>query len=501
MEALLSEPRAKSVVVLGGSVAGLLSAVALARDGHRVAVLERDASPLPASPDEAFASWERRGSPQTRQSHAFLARLHNLLAARAPELLAFLLESGAERMRFADLAARVIPDAVFTPADEEITMLACRRITFEWALRRYVAGCPGVSLRDGVRVDGLVGGRPPGGGPLRVEGVRLADASEPLSADLVVDATGRRTKVSDWLTALGGDALRVEREPCGIFYASRFYRLNEDAEAPPMDGPMGADLGYLKYGTFPGDARVFSITLAASPEDAPLRAIMREPAFDALAALLPATAPWVDPAVAAPITPVAAMAGLENLRRFPVEDGTPRFTGLALVGDALIHTNPIVGRGCSLAAVNAFLLADALRAHPDDPAAFAASLDAAVGREIVPWYEAVRIQDRNSIEMGEMQRRGEDPFATNRVDGSVDPRAMLRAMMRDGFLPALREDVSVLRAFMRVFNLLEEPKDLMKDPRLLGAVLASYGRRAERDPAEHGPDRGAVVARLERLAA
>jgi 2-polyprenyl-6-methoxyphenol hydroxylase-like FAD-dependent oxidoreductase len=224
---------------------------------------------------------------------------------------------------------------------------------------------------------------------------------------------------------------------------------------------------------------------------------MREPAFDALAALLPATSPWVDPGVATPITPVAAMAGLENLRRFPVEEGRPRFTGLALVGDALIHTNPIVGRGCTLAAVNAFLLADALRQHPDDPTALAIALDASVAREMVPWYESVRIQDRNSIEMGEMQRRGDDPFATNRPDGSVDPRGM----MRDGFLPALREDVAVLRAFMRVFNLIEEPKDLMKDPRLLGAILASYQRRAERDPAEHGPDRAAVLAHLERLAA
>jgi 2-polyprenyl-6-methoxyphenol hydroxylase-like FAD-dependent oxidoreductase len=497
----LTELREKHVAVLGGSVAGLLAAVALARDGHRVTVVERDAAPLPASPDEAFASWERRGSPQTRQSHAFLARLHNLLAARAPDLLDFLLASGAERMRFADLAARVIPDAVFTPEDEEITMLACRRITFEWALRRYIEGCEGVTFRDGVVAEALLGSPPSDGKPLHVSGVHLAGEPEPLRADLVVDATGRRTQVSGWLAALDVPGLRVEREPCGIFYASRFYRLHDAAEAPPMDGPMGADLGYLKYGTFPGDARVFSITLAASPDDAPLRAIMREPAFDALAALLPATAPWVHPAVATPITPVAALAGLENLRRFPVEAGSPRFTGLALVGDALIHTNPIVGRGCTLAAVNAFLLADALRDHPDDPAAFAMSLDAAVQREIAPWYESVRIQDRNSIEMGDMQRRGDDPFATHRPDGSVDPRGMMRAMMRDGFLPALREDVSVLRAFMRIFNLLEKPVDLMKDARLLGAILASYGRRDERDAAEHGPDRDAVVAHLGRLAA
>ncbi len=496
----MSDPGAREIAVVGGSVAGLLVAVALARDGHRVTVLERDSAALPDTPGEAFAHWQRRGSPQTRQSHAFLARLHNLLAERAPELLEVLLASGAERMRFADLAASVIPGATPSSGDEEITMLACRRVTFEWALRRFAAQLPGVTFRDGVGVAGLLADPAADGPSPRVRGVRLADGGS-LSADWVVDASGRRTKVSDWLEAIGARPPRVEREPCGIFYASRFYRLRDAAEMPPIDGPMGADLGYLKYGIFPGDARVFSITLAASPEDEVLRAAMRPAVFDSLAALLPATAPWVDPAVARPISDVAAIARLENLRRFPVEDGEPIATGLLLVGDALLHTNPIVGRGCTLAAVNAFLLADALRDHVGDARAAALALDAATQRELVPWYEAVRAQDRNSIEMGAMQRRGEDPFRTHRDDGSVDPKGYMRSLVRDGFLPALREDVAVLRAFMRVFNLLEPPTDLMKDPRLLGSILASYGRRDERDPSAHGPSREEIVARLERLAA
>ena len=37
------------VVVIGGSVAGLATALALAGNGHRVTVLERDAAPPPAN--------------------------------------------------------------------------------------------------------------------------------------------------------------------------------------------------------------------------------------------------------------------------------------------------------------------------------------------------------------------------------------------------------------------------------------------------------------------
>ena len=67
----------KHVVVIGGSVAGLGVALALSQRGHRVTVLEADATPLPSSHQEAFERWNRRGSPQTRHSHALLARLRN----------------------------------------------------------------------------------------------------------------------------------------------------------------------------------------------------------------------------------------------------------------------------------------------------------------------------------------------------------------------------------------------------------------------------------------
>lgn len=489
----------RGVVVVGGSIAGLGVALALARDGHRVTVLERDAAPLPASPAEAFERWNRRGSPQTRHSHAFLARLHNLLHDREPALLERLLAHGAERMRFREIAARSFPGAELLAEDDEVTLLACRRITFEWVLRSYVAEREGVVVRDGVEVTGVLAERAAGGGPPRVQGVRLRDGTT-LEADLVVDASGRRSRVDRWLAEIGAGPLPFESETCGIFYSSRFYRVREGAEMPSLDGPVGADLGFLKYGVFPGDAHVFSVTLAASPDDAPLRALMRQPAFEAVAALLPATREWVDAEVALPVSNVHAMAKLDNARRFGLVDGEPRVLGLVCAGDALIHTNPITGRGCSLAFVSAYLLADALRDHPGDLRAFAQDLEARVEREIAPWYEAMRAQDRDAIEVAAMQRRGEDPFAVNRADGSIDPKAYMRSVLRDGLVPALREDLTVLRAFMRLFNLLEPPADLMANPQLMQRVLASHARRDQRAAEDRGPDRDEVMARLAEVA-
>ena len=91
------------VVVVGGGVAGLTSALALSRQGWEVTVLEREASPGPADLEEAFSRWSRRGVPQARHSHAFLARLRNLLRDRAPDVLAALLDSGVTELRFTEI--------------------------------------------------------------------------------------------------------------------------------------------------------------------------------------------------------------------------------------------------------------------------------------------------------------------------------------------------------------------------------------------------------------
>jgi 2-polyprenyl-6-methoxyphenol hydroxylase-like FAD-dependent oxidoreductase len=490
----------KHVVVVGGSVAGLATGIALHRSGHRVTLLERDATPLPASPGEAFFRWNRAGSPQTRHSHAFLARLHNLLAARAPEVLELLLAHGVGELRFHDMVREIFESPAFEPEDDEITLLACRRITFEWVLRRYVSDLGRVELRDGVRVDGLASAPDEGSGLPRATGVlvRRPDGSHAtVEADLVVDASGRRSKLPEWLAAIGARAPREDSEPCGIFYSTRFYQRRPGVAGPrATTGVMGADLGYLKWGVFPGDDGTFSVTLCASPDDPELRPILHPRPFELAAGLVPATREWVDPAVAEPLTEVHGMGDLRNTRRFLVEDGAPLALGVVAVGDALIHTNPLNGRGCTLAWIHACCLADALAEHPEDPRALALSLDARVAREIVPWYEATRVQDRDAIEVSAIQREGGDPFAFQREDGGIEPKAYMRSLVHDGFIPGLREDLVLLRTFMRMFNLLEPPEDLMKRPEVLQRVIAAWGRRHTREREVVGPTREEMVEHL-----
>ena len=487
-----------NIVVIGGGVAGLAAALQLGRAGHVVTVIERDDTPMPATADEAF-EWNRRGAPQVRHSHAFLARLRNLLRDHQPDILDALLAEGATEMRFGD---GVPAEMEFEPepGDDDLVMIACRRTTFEWVLRRAALAEANVTIRTGLAAVGLLASEPDaatpnpnpklvakrapgdriatsfGAGPT-VTGVRLDDGSE-LVADLVVAANGRRSTVADWLAEIGARPVIETVEDTGIVYASRFYRLLADADAPPRTGPIGGDLGYVKYGTFVGDNRTFSITLAVPTDDDELRRRLADPvAFDAAARSLPATAPWLD-GRAEPITPeVHMMAGLLNKWSDYVVDGEPAAVGLVPVGDAVLCTNPLYGRGCSTAYWSAQLLANAISEHPDDVRAVAVAYDEALRAEIHPWYRSSVEQDREARRVAAALLAGEDPYG----DAS-DPRAFTRSVLRDGLAPALRSDQVVLRAFVRNLNLLSPPDALLTDADFGARVFAVLQTKDERPP-------------------
>lgn len=465
-------------IVIGAGVAGLGTALTLSRTGWRVTLIERDPTPLPATAAEAFY-WDRRGAPQVRHSHALLARLRNLLRDRHPDVLAQLLAAGATEIVFCDNPPPEMKDRAPRPGDEDLAAIACRRTTFEWTLRRIVLGLDSVTLHHGLAVDELVataGDRP------TVTGVRTSNGDE-IGAEMVVAALGRRSAIPRWCAPLGIE-LAVDEEDTGIVYLSRFYELHDDASMPETSGPIGGDLGYLKYGVFLGDNRTYSVTLAVRTDDAELRSLLLDPVrFDAAARTLPATAVWAEAGRAEAITPVEVMGGLVNRRtRFTDDDGEPYLVGFHAVGDAHTCTNPLYGRGCSLAMVQADLLAEAVRAHPDDALARAREYEASCAREVLPWYRASVHQDRLNRE----QAAREKAVAAGEVepdgDGQPDPAQFAQDVLREGLMPAVRTDPEVFRAFIRAFNLLTTPEALLTDADVFGRVLAAYQDRENRPP-------------------
>jgi 2-polyprenyl-6-methoxyphenol hydroxylase-like FAD-dependent oxidoreductase len=71
----MNDKSSRSIVVLGGGVAGLSAALAFARDGHRVTIVERD-DLIVGEPLEAL-DWDRKGIPHFMQPHALCVWAHH----------------------------------------------------------------------------------------------------------------------------------------------------------------------------------------------------------------------------------------------------------------------------------------------------------------------------------------------------------------------------------------------------------------------------------------
>jgi hypothetical protein len=184
--------------------------------------------------------------------------------------------------------------------------------------------------------------------------------------------------------------------------------------------------------------------------------------------------------------------------------------GFHAVGDAHTCTNPLYGRGCSLAMVQANLLADALAEHPNDADEVARVYEANSAREIEPWYRTAVAQDRMAREQARRESREERGFDEGALgeisDGDVAqtengtlsiPPEMMRDFLREGLLPAVRLHAVVFRAFIRAFNLLEAPEALLADADVIAKVLTVFQDRENRDPEQPlGPPRAEMLAQL-----
>jgi 2-polyprenyl-6-methoxyphenol hydroxylase-like FAD-dependent oxidoreductase len=476
-----------SIAIVGGGISGMATALALSRTGHTCTLFERDDVPLAKDPHDAFEA-DRRGAPQVRHSHAFLARLRNLLRDEYPDVLAALYAAGATDLRFGDGIPNTITDYEPEDGDDDLTMLACRRTTFEWVIRKIVVDEGRVTVRSGTEVTGLVTDRHSALGQPVVTGVQLGDGSA-VSFDWTIVATGRRGALPTWLEEIGAGTPEEIVDDSGIVYFSRFYRLNEGMQIPPRTGPIGGDLGYLKYGVFAGDNGTFSLTLACATDDAATRkALDDEERFDAIGRTLTFTKDYLDGRAIA-ITPVHKIAGLISRWRDYVVDGRPLALGVLPVGDAHLATNPLYGRGCTTGFVNAHLLAQVFRDHEANASALAIAHDELVREQLKPWVMQTMQTDADARRVATAILNGEDPDADQ-----TDPRTFMRSVFRDGLRPAMRTDVTVLRGFFRNFNLLTPPDALAKDADFGARVFQAYQERDTR-PAEPylGPDRSELL--------
>jgi 2-polyprenyl-6-methoxyphenol hydroxylase-like FAD-dependent oxidoreductase len=410
------------------------------------------------------------------QTHGFLARIQVVLRDRFPDVFEALLAAGGTTMPAR--AALGEPQ----PGDEDLNVLVIRRTTLEWVLRSRVVTEPGVEVRTGTSVEGLLADATEGGPPV-VRGVRLGDGTE-LAADLVVAAAGRRGLVPAWLATLGVEVGETVVES-GLMYLTRWYR--RPAAPLPDDPKLGGDLGFVKYLAVPGDGDTLSVTLAVRTADRELRTALADPdRFEHACRILPGPDLFFgEGQVMEPIGDVRPMTGLVNRLRHFLDDGRPKVLRFAAVGDAHTCTNPLYGRGCALAVVMATLLADAVAAHPGDPDATAVAYEQACAREIEPWYHS-------SVQMDAL---GADPagLGVRGTDGEANPAAKGMTAV----FAAAATDPVIGRGISRLMNLLVTPGELFAEPAFMGRVAEIMADPDQIDvPPRQGPTRQELLDAL-----
>ena len=472
---------ALDIAIVGGSAAGLFAALLLARAGHEVTVLERDNLQPAPDVESAAAKAFRASAPQIVQPHLIMARCRQLLIDRLPDVYDAMLGAGVEEAPLSTQMPPSLSDTAPWPGDEPLTPMMTRRSTVDWVLQRTAGAQKRVTLRYGVKVTGLLAapGQPP-----RVTGVRTSHGDLP--AHLVIDATGRRSPIDDWLKQIGARASATWRAECGIAYFSRHYRVRPGARLPGLlVTRIVMALDEFLAGKWGGDNGAVQLVVAPLAADRRFKTARDPGVFTAVLRTVPLYAAWLD--VMDPITDVFPMGGLHNTLRRLVVDGTPVATGVVAIGDSVCTTNPTLGRGLALALTGAADLADTVARYGDDPAALALALDRLIVDHVAPFY-----QDQAAIDAARLAMMRHTIFG--------DPRPPPEAT-GDGRVsyPQLRVagcyDPVAFRAFWKINGMVCPPEDVYTDPRVVACTRDALSRHGGGPPVDQ-PTREQLLAAL-----
>jgi flavin-dependent dehydrogenase len=439
----------RDVVIIGASLAGLFAAAAAATAGARTMIIERDVLPDQPVP--------RKGVPQGRQPHVLLHR--GLLAAEelVPGIRGDLLSHGAVPFDTGTMAwlgeYGWLP--TWIPAYQTVS---ATRPLLEHLVRQLVCDLDGVTLREGVRATDLKRNA-------RHWQVVCEDATV-VQADLVIDASGRGSRLPHWLGELGIPATEPLSIDAHLGYACRTYRC---IGKPPIDiAVVIAATPQTGRGALaiPVEDGQWLIIAGGYGDRRPSRVVEE---FDEFLATLP------DPAIfdltrhLEPVSDIAIHRQTGNRRnRYGKSRAWP--AGLLAVGDAYCAFNPVYGQGITVAACQALLIRDALK-HDRTPAGHGPVETRRLQRRIgaaadLPWSVATTEDLRHPSSTGSQSR-------LQRLVGLWT--AELARLAAHG-------DRGAFLAFARVYHLMASPAILFNP-----AVIFSACRAAVRGMPEVNP--------------
>ena len=454
-------------VVIGASIAGLLAARVLSDHYERVTLIERD---------RLEGMEVRKGVPQGRQLHVILSKGTAVIAELFPDLFLALLEGGATKI---DTAAdlRWYQFGVWKAQFSSGIGVYCEsRPWLEGHIRQRVESLANVRVLDGhevLRLNTSYDCRRMSG--VQVRAVDGTCREEEVTADLVVDASGRGSQAPQWLKALGYGQVEESMVKVDLGYATRIYRRPKQFPAnwkalviygtPPQEKRLGV--------VFPIEGERWNVLLGGLLKDYPPS---DEAGFLEYARSLPHPDLYELIKDAEPLSPVATLRFPANRRRY-YERMSRLPEGFVVMGDALCSFNPIYGQGMTVAAMEAETLQTCLQQRQrrqGDLAGFARQFQKAIAKTV-----AVAWMFTTSEDFRYPETEGKRPL------GMGFFHWYLRRL-----LEATAENPRLTQSFYLVMHMLKPPMTLFA-PRVLAAVL--FKKAPPRDEHLALPDQPADV--------
>ena len=426
-------------IVVGGSMAGLVAGRVLADAYESVAILDRD--PLP---DERVA---RRGVPQSNHAHAMLEAGRATLEALFPGFSEEIVSAGGVEVDMGSDFRHYEHGGAITDTPAELPMYCATRPLIEQVVRHRMLNHDRVRLRSECHVNSYL----TDDGDETVEGVSFvaADGQETeLSADLVVDATGRTSHTPEWLEQHGYESPPVDEVSVDLAYTTTTIQRPPDDNRVFLVAPTAPD---PRGGTaVPVENDRWLVTLfGVHGEHAPTDIEGFERYAERLSqpdlARLLDNHEYVDGNIERYPFPSSLRRRYEQLDRFP--------DGLLVTGDAIASFNPVYGQGMSVAALDAMQLHRAL-ASGERQALAIDFFDGAATAIDTAWRMAVG-SDFDFAETSGPKPTGTDLF--NRYVARV--------------METTHTDPAVATQFYHVMRMEEPPTRLLR-PRILARVGA-----------------------------
>jgi 2-polyprenyl-6-methoxyphenol hydroxylase-like FAD-dependent oxidoreductase len=339
-----------NVSVIGASFAGLFAAAAAAASGHHVTIIERDG--IPTTPQA------RGGVPQSDQTHILLHR--GLVSAEdlLPGLHDELIQRGAPEFKVG-LMALLSADGWAPRGDYGYPLVCSSRTLLEHVIRKRVLALTNVQVLQQRRVQTLHQ-NPSGNWTLQLQPTDSAsttedDHSNTLAADLVIDASGRSSRLPTWLEQLGVPPVATTTIDARVGYATRRFTSSR----PPGPGVLMLVSAKQSRGCIvsPIEDGYWQVTSVGRGDHRPgrdgdefLNHLAKLPDPMALDMVKDMT----------PVSDVVVHRQTANVRHH-YGRGRRWPTGLLVVGDALCALNPVYGSGITVAACQGRLLERAFK--------------------------------------------------------------------------------------------------------------------------------------------